>query len=202
MLDELNVLKKQKKPTIIPIEQYFGEMDLTEEQTKERVLFALRFRALLMIVFSYAELGDYETAESRLAEGYREISQDFFKPGDKFAEYIAFISASVIATTKQYIEDAYYTSIDRATFIAENEANTTLNNADLQRAVDAGKTMKTWHTMKDNRVRHTHKNVDGKTIPIDSMFSVGSVLMRYPKDYENDAFGAETVNCRCTIKYK
>lgn len=55
--------------------------------------------------------------------------------------------------------------------------------------------------MKDQRVRKTHREVDGETIPIDEVFLVGESLMRFPKDTSLGASAEEIVNCRCVVKY-
>lgn len=58
---------------------------------------------------------------------------------------------------------------------------------------------KTWHTMEDERVRHTHRKVDGKTIPVKKKFRVG----KYKMDHPGDPAGGpeENVNCRCYLEY-
>jgi hypothetical protein len=69
-------------------------------------------------------------------------------------------------------------------------------------AIADGKTHKRWITEKDNRVRLSHKLLDGKTIEIRKLFYPGGVPMRFPKDYEYaEAFPRELIGCRCNIKY-
>ena len=67
--------------------------------------------------------------------------------------------------------------------IAENEANTDWNYSEYQQAIANGMKQKTWLTMQDRRVRHTHMKVDGKTIPIQSVFLVGDSEFLFPKDH-------------------
>lgn len=198
--DELNNLTTKRRS--LPLEQFFGEMELTEKQTSERLLFSLRFRDMLLVAFSFIELGNIERAEQYITQHYMDIANEFYNVDFKFEGYIRNIAKDITNTTVKHIEDGYYTSEDRATLIAENEANTTLNRADLLRAKDSGATMKTWVSMKDIGVRQTHREVDDETIPIDDYFMVGMSLMRYPKDYDGiNVTGEETVNCRCTIEY-
>jgi uncharacterized protein with gpF-like domain len=59
---------------------------------------------------------------------------------------------------------------------------------------------KTWCTVGDNRVRETHEEVDGETIPIEEPFVVGGVEMMMPRDPEVDA-PEETDGCRCWLEY-
>lgn len=54
---------------------------------------------------------------------------------------------------------------------------------------------KTWLTAGDDRVRDTHRPLDGDTIPVDEKFDNG---LRHPRDIKsNDA--SEVINCRCTL---
>ena len=85
---------------------------------------------------------------------------------------------------------------------SENEANTVLNYKEYIGAISGGYTQKEWRTFRDNRVRKTHKAVDGRTIPIKAYFSVGNSLMRFPKDQELASnHPEELINCRCTLKF-
>ena len=94
----------------------------------------------------------------------------------------------------------YFLSIDRASFVAANEANTALNKIEFAEAKRDGKKYKTWHTEQDLRVRPTHVPLDGKTIPIDEDFSVGGYPMAYPKDTSRAPL-REYSNCRCSATY-
>lgn len=106
-----------------------------------------------------------------------------------------------VRTTSKNANDAWYQSKDRAKLIAENEANVAANNADYEQALAEGKTHKRWITMNDARVRHTHRDVNGKMIPIGEAFYVGSSMMMYPKDDSLGASASEIVNCRCSVEY-
>lgn len=202
-MDELNVIRTtKKKREVLPITQYFGEMDLNEKQTEERVMFAIRMRDLILVVFALVELGNTQKAIQTLSDGYREIAEQYHDTDFDFNKYINLFSREIVRNTSKHIDDEYYTSTDRAILIAENEANTTLNNVDLLRAKESGKTHKKWLTMQDMNVRPTHHEVDEQVIPIDEYFKVGVSLMRFPKDYQGiNVTGEETVNCRCTIQY-
>jgi hypothetical protein len=56
---------------------------------------------------------------------------------------------------------------------------------------------KRWRTEHDDRVRASHKAVDGKTIPLYQSFNVGGYPMLYPGDPQGPA--DEVVNCRCDM---
>lgn len=102
--------------------------------------------------------------------------------------------------------EPYWTSTDRAEFIAENESNTLLNSAEFVEAKESGKTYKIWMSYGDDRVRLTHQIVDGAKVPIGTYFDVGRARMLYPKDVTSElSTGAEcpeeVIGCRCSIRY-
>lgn len=195
----------------MPYEQYFGEMDLTERQIRERLLFALKFENAVLVAISrtelihkYDEINNLtrENIVADLAQMYEELFLEFADLDEEMYAYFLEFAESVVETTLKNIDDEYFTSYDRAMLIAENEANTSLNHADYKRAIKEGFTQKTWKTMEDPAVRQTHKDVENETIPIEEYFLVGDSLMRYPKDLNGiNVQQREIVNCRCSIKY-
>jgi hypothetical protein len=58
---------------------------------------------------------------------------------------------------------------------------------------------KTWLSARDGRVRDTHQEADGQTVPVDQPYSVGGSSMSYPGDPAGP--NQETCNCRCTETY-
>ena len=63
-------------------------------------------------------------------------------------------------------------------------------------AEDMGiKVRKRWVATKDGRTRHSHRRLDGQTVPWDEEFSNGC---RYPGDPRGKA--EEVYNCRCTLR--
>lgn len=58
---------------------------------------------------------------------------------------------------------------------------------------------KTWLSSEDDRVRPTHEDADGQTVPIDAQFEVGDDLLDYPGDPSGS--DEEVINCRCTVIY-
>lgn len=56
---------------------------------------------------------------------------------------------------------------------------------------------KTWRTEHDDRVRASHRAVDGVTIPLYQTFNVGGYPMLFPGDPMGPA--DEVVNCRCDL---
>lgn len=202
--DELNNIKRRS----LPFDIYFGEMGLTEAQKKERIELSNKllivFQNWLNLFATYLtiEYVSEDTLTSILENDYREAISDYVVIDKAFDTYIKLMCADMVVATIENADNPYYLSEDRAMFIAENEANTSLNYEELQEAIASGKTKKTWHTIKDKRVRHTHSSVNNKTIPIREYFNVGNAKMLYPKDIENaEDYPEEIVNCRCSISY-
>ena len=55
---------------------------------------------------------------------------------------------------------------------------------------------KTWHTQHDGRVRDSHRGVDGQTVGLGAMFSIG---VDHPSDRNGEP--AEVYGCRCFLTY-
>jgi len=204
-------LNPQDEPTIrservvVKYEEYFEPMvGLTKRQLKRRVEMAEELDTLLFLLFLAWEYETDETeAENDFIKGYKDIVEKYDDVGleDDFDEYITLLAASLHETTIRNWGDPYYTSFDRATFVAANEANTALNKIEYAEAKADGKSRKTWHTERDMRVRPTHVLMESKTVPIDEDFIVGGYPMAYPKDSSKGAPPNEIVNCRCSVTY-
>ena len=98
-------------------------------------------------------------------------------------------------------EENYYFSDKRASMIAVNEANSIVNYEELAEAYDSGATHKTWHTMKDRKVRKEHSSLEGKTIPLEEKFHVGNSNLMFPRDEVNCDDLADISNCRCSLTF-
>lgn len=206
--DELNVFsEKGYKVRSMPYEKYFGEMALTKEQKQKRIEFAekfedklLEFLTLYSVAIRY--LQDDAFLRLRLQQFYFEVTTEYITADKYIQDHATEYADNFIEATKKHKDDPWYTSDDRAKFNAENEANIVLNYSEFQDAIEAGYTKKMWRSMRDNKVRPTHKDVDGEIIPIEDTFVVGDTLLRFPGDDEYDtSSGEETVGCRCTLEY-
>lgn len=208
-IDELNVSEKSHKNLKrISYEEYFGEMELSDEEKKERMVLAGRLEAVFISLFSSlsGEDGDMDVAYEEACNSYVNIANEFISRKETPSALLAHVSAAVLAVIKVVndnanSDDEWYLSDERATCIAANEANYTGNYREQIEMVKQGYKFKTWHTMMDKRVRHTHKLVDNKTISIFEPFEVGNSLMMFPKDTSLDAESCEIANCRCVVKY-
>ena len=201
-IDELNVTKNRS----MPFEKFFGEMSLSDKQKKQRISFAEDFEdKLLEFLILFTTALDYGQDDAflrlQLQQFYFDVVSTYLATDKYVTDHVEEFSDNFIATTKKHKDDPWYTSKDRAKFNAENEANDILNYADFQDAIANGMNAKEWVTMKDNRVRKTHKAVDGKIIPIGDTFEVGGYLMRFPMDDEYGADDDEIVCCRCSLRY-
>lgn len=204
-IDELSNLTTQKAE---PPKEYFGKMDLNEEQVEKRLQYTKKanelFDVILILLLTMNERGEtnFFYAKSLLESWILSLVAEFTTPDDYLMDYATDTAYNFVDTTNKHIDEPWYTSSDRALYNAENGANDVLNYTEYKEAIEAGKTEKRWITEKDNRVRKSHKAVTQKPIPILEYFRVGMAQMRFPKDYElAAAFPEELINCRCTIEY-
>lgn len=202
--DEINKLNDRE---IIPIDQYFDEMELTDEEKEKRKKFAYELEDVMLFIFSliatmreYGRMDkDYVIEQLRLR--YSEVVLQYMNADEYIENYIAEFAYDTVDVTLRHGEEVYYTSDGRAIIISENEANTTFNYDEFREAIRKGYTKKQWVTEKDIRVRKTHRAVDSKVIPIRQAFTVGNSLMLFPKDTSLGASMTEIAGCRCTIRY-
>lgn len=199
-IDELNELSSQ----VIDYEEYFGEMELTDEEKERRIELAKQFEVLFLfflLAYSKQQKIDYE---SMIYEKYILIAMEFLKQ-DKVPAYVddyaRRLADDVVRTTKEHDGEEFYTSTERGMLISANESNALGNYNQQAQAIKDGMIYKTWITEKDNKVRHTHKEVDNVKIGIFESFQVGDSLMMFPKDTSLGASMKETAGCRCVAKY-
>lgn len=207
-IDELNTLQTAQTKSI-PYETYFGEMLLSEEEKEKRIELAKKIEVVVLFYFLLLSESDVLENESGYYEDliYQKlvlIVNEYMGAKNTTSyieEYARTLSKNIVEKTEENQDDAYYTSNDRAVFIAENEANSVGNYKQQSDAVKNGKKHKTWITQRDRKVRHTHKSVDGNTIGIFDEFIVGKSRMMFPKDSSLGASADEIVNCRCVVHY-
>ncbi|MBO5484343.1 MAG: hypothetical protein J5979_03920 [Lachnospiraceae bacterium] len=202
--DELNIVstKKKSKTQQISIYEYFDEMAISEEEKKKRIDLANLLLADMLFIFALAKrMSDKKFLLEKLIERYTASILGYVNPDKKMETHIQKISKSILDVTLSHLEDDYYTSVGRATNIAENEANSIMNNQEYVEAVKNGCIKKEWVSFGDERVRKDHSEVDGVIVAIDKPFHVGKDMMMFPKD---DSFGAgaeQIIGCRCTVRY-
>ncbi len=203
--DELNTIQKQRS---VPYKEYFGEMDgLTDEQIQERIEMAERMEnevmlflfALISVMLQFNAVNK-GFIEEQVKGRYVAVAKRYTGIDGYLNDYIQNFSQEIVRATFDNIEDKYFLSADRATYVAENEAQAVFNYKEFEEAIKSGKTMKEWVDIRDSKERKTHREVGRTRIPIDEYFVVGNSLMRYAKD-TRFAEPKEYVNCRCTTKY-
>ena len=203
--DELNVMVGMKRSE--EFSDYFGAMDLDENDEKKRITLAERlednFLLVLALLFTMQQYESIEWEEIRVKfeMAYRNGLNGFIEIDEYLDLYIQKFSYDMVESTQNHIDEPYYYSHDRARFSAENESNSSWNYADYQAAVQSGKTKKKWVDVRDKRERETHRKVGGTVKPIGEPFIVGNSLMQFAKDTSLGASSSEIINCRCKTIY-
>lgn len=205
--DKLNI-----KAVSIPYEEYFEEMELTDEQIQERVEAARDYEddflfllSLLSLQLNY-DYTDYSFTKNVFAARWGETTSKYIDDEVFVDEYSRWFAEGAVDATLKNPDDPWMYSDDRAMFNAENEANTVLARKDFIRAVQSGYTRKQWKGIGDKVERKTHLVLNDKIIPIEKYFNVGEARMLFPKDLSSVfSTGAmhprEYISCRCSIKY-
>lgn len=200
--DELNISQ-----SILSIEEYFEEMNLTKAEKKKRKTFAESMEETMLFIFAlFSVMKQYNKINKefiilQLRSRYSEIVLKHMEIDEYIENYIKNISEEIVDVTLKHIDEPFYLSEDRSLLISENEANGIFNYYEFLEAVEKGKTRKRWITERDNQVRKTHAEVNGITIPIKEPFVVGNSLMMFPKDTSLNAEMEQIAGCRCTVKY-
>lgn len=196
----------------IPIHDYFENMQISEEEKEKRVRLANLLLADVLFLFALSKRNqDKQYLSEAFQKRYLSSVKKVAEPDQKMQRYIRKVCDSIVDTTLKggslttskanKPQDPYVVSVDRATNVAENEANAILNGDEYNTAVKNGCTKKRWKSYRDERVRADHVDADGQVVDINRPFRVGKYMMMYPKD---DSLGAgleEIVNCRCSVEY-
>lgn len=203
--DELNAPMQFKRSE--PFETYFGDMDLTDKEKEKRIQVAEDLDDLMLFLFALISLMresnsiDKDYIALQINNRYTEILQRYMGIDKYLKDYIRHFSDTFIQTTFGNIDNEWYLSADRSKFIAENESNNVFSHDEYVEALKDGKTKKRWITMKDKRVRHSHRKLDERILEISDQFVVGDSLMNFPRDEEFLPNPSQVVSCRCSIKY-
>lgn len=203
--DEINSLLPNKRS--MPFEQYFGEMELSDEEIQKRIELAEKLEdgflfvlALLFTMQQYSAV-NWDQARQEYENRYLKALAGYVTITPYIQNYVRSMSYDIMDSTKNHQSEYYYYSPDRGKFMAECEANTTRSYQCNEDAIAQGKTRKRWLTMGDKRVRETHREVGGTSKPINEPFYVGGSLLQFPRDFSLGASTSETAGCRCSIEY-
>ena len=209
--DELNKLVGMKRS--MPFADYFAPMKITNEQKRERIRLAEALEEEFLYMLSYMFYAYPTINESMvddLRDGYiRQLEElgiaamvadsiarnnPYYRQAEKFA-------IDCIDATQRHKDDPYYYSADRARLMAEDQSNFVLDVKDLADAIENGYTYKTWNTVGDNRVRESHAEVEGLTLPIEEPFVLQGGLMMSPHDGSMGVSDSELAMCRCSLSF-
>lgn len=211
MIDELNNLipyDNQISDIDKWLEQFYSVMPIDDEQKEKRksVAFSIResmlFLFTLMFTMAESESWNYDIALSAFRNEFRNAISPYVTIDLFIESYIQDFTKQYLDTTIEHLskDDAsFFVSDDRATIGSANESNSVVGYQELEDAINEGYTKKKWLTERDNKVRKTHKEMEGKTIPINDYFIVGGSALLYPRDPEGEE--KEIANCRCVCKY-
>ena len=189
----------------MPFSQFFGEMDLSEEEEEKRIELAERLETMMLTFFELVMLyggvspDNYDYLSQYLRDAYQQNLLIYLPLDEYLLTKTAVFADEVTRTTQDHADDEWYFSDDRAMLTAENESQGTWEYEEYVTAVESGKTRKTWVAIIDKATREWHREVNGKTIPIDDYFDVGGDLMLFPGDA--NASLENTAGCRCHARY-
>lgn len=205
--DNLNglVFTKRSKDRAMPISQFFGEMNLPEEDEEKRIKLAENLEVMMLTFFELVMMyggvtpDNYDYLSGYLMNLYQQNLLIYVPIDEYLMTKTAVFADEVTRTTQDHADDEWFFSDDRALLIAENESQGTWEYEEFAEAVESGKTRKTWVAIIDKVTREWHREVNGKTIPIEDYFEVGGDLMLFPGD--QNASEANLASCRCHCRY-
>lgn len=203
-IDEINVPGIEEE-----IKRYFSVMDISDEQKEEREQAAKDLFPIFLFLFALINYAlEYDLSYDYVLTRFRiEFGTVAYQYYDDAETYIDRITKEVLDATLEdkgvlssLKDDDYWTGPDRALELGENEANSLLNYQELKQAIKDGYTKKQWVTERDNRVRNSHIEKEGKTIPINEFFKFADCEMLCPHDVVNGT-ARQVSNCRCSLRY-
>ena len=206
--DELNKLVGMKRS--VPFEQYFAPMRITKKQKEERKRLAEELEDEFIYMMSYMFYA-YPNITADMADELQErymntlielgIAIGVAQSIEEYQRQAARFSIEVVGATQRHKDDPYYYSKDRARLCAEDQSNFIYDISDFADAIESGYLYKTWNTVADNRVRDSHAEVEGLTIPIDEPFSLQGGYMMAPHDSSLGVDESELIMCRCSLSF-
>jgi SPP1 gp7 family putative phage head morphogenesis protein len=141
----------------------------------------------------------YDSAINPMTKIRLQASAEAVKENIRFEITQGIIKGDSIQTLTKAIQTALGANGNNAVRIARTESTGMAGKAtlDLMKKADEEfglKSYKVWIAKRDNRVRESHEEIDGETVPKDMPFSNG---LMYCGDQSGDP--SEVINCRCKI---
>lgn len=201
---------------------FFGEMDISSAEKRLRVVMASALQRILLKYYDTIRralaISPYELDSAALyAAVAAEFSQEYLAFFERY--YTQYMSALGAESSGKALTWAREHSAELALWLLDStingnvpvydrlldtsrtEVNAIGNLAQMNAAYNSGKTRKRWKTFGDSKVRPTHREAAGQTVPVDEPFIVGGYRLMFPCDSSLGASASETVNCRCTVQY-
>ena len=203
-IDEVNIPQSFDAEQFI--REYFKPMRISKERKEIREEAARDFRDFLLFILaliatesSYDAL-NWEYIEEQFRIEMERAALKYTRDSRALQDYIAEKASSFVSATRDKdLSDPYWTSDERATGEAANDANEVMAIDDYNTAIEMGMKYKTWRGMMDSRERKSHVKMEGKKIPIKEYFDLDKGIMLYPSDFYHCP--AESYNCRCSCLY-
>ena len=196
------------------IREYFEETDMPQDEVEKRVALGIDlnkvFRNLFILMATAEIIDELENKRDTFVDyaysGYIESMQDNgYDVDPEGTGYIELYSKSrckeIVDTAILHKADSFYGSLDHSILISEDESSAVVNYYDQLSAISAGMKYKTWITMQDKNVRHSHNLLDGRTIGIYEPFHAQGGDMMFPLDTSLNVNRKEVYNCRCFLEY-
>ena len=213
--DALNNLTQADEEDIErQIREYFEETDMPQDEVEKRVALGIDlnkvFRNLFILMATAEIIDELENKRDTFVDyaysGYIESMQDNgYDVDPEGTGYIELYSKSrckeIVDTAILHKADSFYGSLDHSILISEDESSAVVNYYDQLSAISTGMKYKTWITMQDKNVRHSHNLLDGKTIGIYEPFHAQGGDMMFPMDVSLGVNKREIYNCRCFLEY-
>ena len=213
--EELNNIQPQSVDYDELLRQFFGGMEISEEEKEKRLGLAKDLRSAILLFFAAVASGT-ALAQAELALRVQSIAKQYSKRNIAYLnDYANRWAEKFSNTTQRHKNDTadvtvegvtipdgeYWTSDMRATLAAEDIANAIANYDELVEAFESGKKYKTWIAHKDKRTRDTHKIADNQRKLLWEPFDIGGYEMMIPLDDNLGAPDEEIVNCRCVLSF-
>lgn len=196
------------------IREYFEETDMPQDEVEKRVALGIDlnkvFRNLFILMATAEIIDELENKRDTFADyaysGYIDAMQENgYDVDPEGTGYIELYSKSrckeIVDTTILHKADSFYGSLDHSILISEDESSAVVNYYDQLSAISSGMKYKTWITMQDKNVRHSHNLLDGRTIGIYEPFHAQGGDMMFPMDVSLGVNKREIYNCRCFLEY-
>lgn len=214
-IDALNNLTNADEDEIAEeIRRWFEETPLPQDRVDKRVSLAIDleklFRNLFILMITAEMIDELENKQSYFEDyafsGYigamKDNGYDVDESSMGYIElYAKTRSKEIVDTAILRKADAFYGSLEHSIAIGQDESSAVVNYEEQLQAIVENKKHKTWVTMQDSKVRHSHSVLDGKTIGIYQAFDVGNYQMLFPCDASLGASIKEIANCRCFLEY-